>query len=104
MISWSPKGKQLVATRPGCITQYKPDLKEAKSIPIAANELNMEKPVACGIQWLSTSQFLVVYADQNDSGARPHLFIVNSYKNGPTKLIDYDDVCFGNLSVERPFR
>lgn len=106
VISWSPKGKQLAAARPafGCITQFKPDLKEAKSISINGAELKMGKPVACGIQWLSTLQFLVTYVDENDSSARPHLFIVNAFKSGPAKLIDYDDVCFGNMSVERPYR
>lgn len=30
-VSWSPKGKQIVAgKRDGSLTQYKPDLKEAK--------------------------------------------------------------------------
>ena len=51
-ISWSPKGKQLVAGKSdGTLTQYKPDLKEAKSIPGAGAGSSV-----LSILWISTYQ------------------------------------------------
>lgn len=97
-ISWSPKGKQIVVARPGKLVQYKPDLKEAKTIAFSGSEVHMTTPVACGLQWLSTSQFLVTFIDQDDPNSRPHLHIVNVQKSGATTFIDYDDVCYGSPS------
>ena len=66
-ISWSPKGKQLVAGKSdGSLTQYKPDLKEAKTIPKPVDPTNSEQLLsACSILWASTYQFLVLF--KNDS-------------------------------------
>ncbi|KAI9560680.1 putative nuclear pore complex protein Nup214 [Daphnia sinensis] len=97
-ISWSPKGKQLVVARPGKLVQYKPDLKEAKTIAFSGSDVHMTTPIACGLQWLSTSQFLVTFIDQDDPNSRPHLHIVNVQKSGATTFIDYDDVCYGSPS------
>ncbi|XP_057372318.1 nuclear pore complex protein Nup214-like [Daphnia carinata] len=97
-ISWSPKGKQLVVARPGKLVQYKPDLKEAKTTAFSGSDVHMNTPVACGLQWLSTSQFLVTFIDQDDPNSRPHLHIVNVQKSGATTFIDYDDVCYGSPS------
>ena len=102
-ISWSPKGKQLVVSRPGKIVQYKPDLKEAKTIAFSGNDVQMSQPSVCGLQWLSTSQFLVAFVDESDPNSRPHLHIVNAQKSGATIFIDYDDVCYGSPS-ERPHK
>ena len=58
-VSWSPKGKQMVALMAdGSLTQYKPDLKAAKTWagPVSPDGL---EPVS--VTWLSTYEFLVGY-------------------------------------------
>ena len=89
-ISWSPKGKQLVAGKiNGKITQYKPDLSEAKT---------MEPPnpsfTTISILWISTYQFLACYKDTNDADSRPGLYLVQGSKAGPTTYVNYDDICY----------
>lgn len=67
--SWSPKGKQIVVAFPnGKLAQYKPDLKLAKTIPIAAQLFSGPfDPIA--VQWLSTYQFAVVFLEKkNEAG------------------------------------
>jgi hypothetical protein len=103
-ISWSPKGKQLVVARPGMLTQYKPDLKEAKIIPFSGSDIEMSKPMVCGLQWISTVQFLVVFVDQNSEQLIPHLFIVNLHKSGPPTFTCFYDICFTDPSSKRPNR
>lgn len=103
-ISWSPKGKQLVVARSGKLVQYKPDLKEAKTVLFSGEDVHMSQPVVCGLQWLSTSQFLVTFIDGSDPNSRPHLHIVNVLKSGTNTFVDYDDVCYGNPSGERSNR
>jgi nuclear pore complex protein Nup214 len=52
-VSWSPKGKQLVAgRRDGTLTQFKPDLKEAKTIPAMVGK----GASVISILWVSTYQ------------------------------------------------
>ena len=64
-VSWSPKGKQLVAGKTnGTLTQYKPDLKEAKTVP-APPGFSPAPPSAVSILWLSTYQFVVCFKEQN---------------------------------------
>jgi len=137
-ISWSPKGKQLVAGLflpsnylsgqarsigdipfsqtgrvNGNLTQYKPDLKEAKSISGPAKELS-----AISILWVSTYQFLVGYENKADDGSRPGilisiakfiisnlnkplitgLYFVQSGKTGPAVFTFFDDICFSTGS------
>lgn len=90
--------------RPGKLVQYKPDLKEAKTIPYAPGDVGMGRPAVCGLHWLSNVQFLAAFVDQDDPTAQPHLFIVNSHKTGPPTFVDYDDVCYGNPSGGRTNR
>lgn len=94
----------MVVARPGKLVQYKPDLKEAKTIPFSGNDVNMNQPAVCGLQWLSTSQFLVTFVDESDPNARPHVNIVNVQKTGPSTFLDYDDICYGNPTIGRPHR
>jgi hypothetical protein len=89
--------------RTGKLVQYKPDLKEAKTVAFSSSDVHMTQPMVCGLQWLSTSQFLVTFIDQNEPNSRPHLYIVNVQKSGATTFVDYDDVCYGSPS-ERPHR
>jgi len=86
---------------PGKLVQYKPDLKEAKTIPFTGGEVRMSQPNVVGLQWLSNAQFLATFVDVAVAGARPHLFVVNSNKTGPPTFIDYDDICSGNSSDGR---
>ena len=86
-VSWSPKGKQLVAGKAdGTLTQYKPDLKEAKTIPAA-----VASPVL-SILWISTYQFLTAVKSSADPDSRPGLILVQSSKSGETSFTNYDDV------------
>lgn len=83
--------------RPGLLVQYKPDLKEAKSIPISNTLLNVEesaKPTVCGLLWLSNTQFLVSFADSENEGSNTMLFILNAQKVGPPTLVNYGEVCY----------
>lgn len=71
-ISWSPKGKQLVAgKRDGSLTQYKPDLKEAKTMPAPPGS----SLCAVSIVWISTYQFAVALKDTKDPYSRPGQFL-----------------------------
>ena len=68
-VSWSPKGKQLVAGKKnGTLTQYKPDLKEAKTVPAPAGVGPLG---AVSILWISTYQFLVAFENAADPDSRP---------------------------------
>jgi hypothetical protein len=51
----------------GSLTQYKPDLKEAKTIPGPQGK-NL---TAISILWISTYQFIVGYKDNADPNSRP---------------------------------
>ncbi len=90
-VSWSPKGKQLVAGRKdGSLTQYKPDLKEAKTYrPPPGLKLS-----AVSVLWVSTYQFAVAYEDTSDPEGRPGLHLVQGSKAGATTFTNYDDVCY----------
>ena len=86
-VSWSPKGKQLVAGKTnGKLTQYKPDLAEAKTMEPPGTGFS-----ALSILWISTYQFLVCYGNGNE---RPGLFLAQGSKTGPTTFINYDDICY----------
>merc|ERR1712032_462521 len=80
-ISWSPKGKQMVAVKKdGSLTQYKPDLKEAKSWPGPSKAGLL--PVS--IFWLSTYEFLVGYREGEERpGLWPHVLWTNMKSGNP---------------------
>ena len=99
-VSWSPKGKQLVAgKRNGSLTQYKPDLKEAKTIPPPASS----SLTAVSILWVSTYQFAVAFRDASDASSRPGVYLVQSSKAGPTSHINFDDVCYSTGERNAPW-
>ncbi|XP_040563987.1 uncharacterized protein Nup214 [Lepeophtheirus salmonis] len=90
-VSWSPKGKQLVTgKRTGVLTQYTPDLKEAKTVPCPS--INGSLLSVASILWISTYQFAVGYQDSPSN--RPSLYIVQSSKTGATSYTNYDDVTY----------
>ena len=96
-LSWSPKGKQIAVAKDSAIAQYKPDLKEARSFPFNQQSLGMDdssRPVPCGIIWLSTSQFLTAFNDEDNPEASPKVFVVNAHKTGPATFINYEDICY----------
>ena len=96
-LSWSPKGKQIAVAKDSAIVQYKPDLKEARSFPFNQQSLGMDdssRPVPCGILWLSTSQFLTAFNDEDNPEASPKVFVVNAHKTGPATFINYEDICY----------
>ena len=99
-VSWSPKGKQLVAGKEdGSLVQYKPDLKEAKRIaPPNAPEPGKQL-VASSILWVSTYQFLVLYKISNAA----YLYLVQSSKSGDTKYFNYDDICYSTGETRDPY-
>ncbi|KAG4068236.1 hypothetical protein HA402_007756 [Bradysia odoriphaga] len=91
--SWSPKGKQIVAGFPnGKISQYKPDLKLARTIPCVVRLYNTAWDVIA-IQWLSTYQFAAVMLPREEN-AYPALYIVYAPKNGTPTYTNYMDVCY----------
>ena len=88
------------------LVQYKPDLKEAKTIPFNAGLLSMEpsaNPVVCGLLWLSNAQFLVAFTDANNDRSITLLYVVNTVKSGPPAFINYGEVC-NEPSQDRPRR
>ena len=88
-VSWSPKGKQLVAGKlDGKLVQYKPDLSVAKIMDLDPNLS------ALSILWISTYQFLTSFVNKSDPDSRPGLFLVQGSKGGPTTYINYDDICY----------
>ena len=70
----------MAGKRNGSLTQYKPDLKEAKRIP--------EPPgggySANSILWISTFQFLVAFQNRNEEGSRPGKWRRNHLKFSTT--------------------
>ena len=93
-VSWSPKGKQLVAGKfNGKLTQYKPDggLKEAKTMDPPGPNFKAES-----ILWISTYQFLICYKNNSDPEARPGLYLGQGSKGGPTTFVFYDDICYSS--------
>merc|ERR1719391_1591610 len=71
----------------GSLTQYKPDLKEAKSWPGPSKAGLL--PVS--IFWLSTYEFLVGYREGEE---RPGLWLVKGSKAGTTEYVFFDDICY----------
>ncbi|XP_028161371.1 nuclear pore complex protein Nup214-like [Ostrinia furnacalis] len=100
-LCWSPKGKQFVTgNSDGTLTQYKPDLTAAKSVP--APKLFEGAPLeALAIYWISTFQFAVVYKNATDN-SRPAVTIVNTPKAGQATCLNYEDVCYSTGS-NRPW-
>ena len=89
-VSWSPKGKQIVAGKlDGKIVQYKPDLSVAKIMDLPDPNLS-----TLSILWISTYQFLTCFINKSDPDSRPGLYLVQGSKGGPTTFINYDDICY----------
>ena len=89
-VSWSPKGKQIVAGKlDGKIVQYKPDLSVAKIMDLPDPNLS-----TLSILWISTYQFLTCFTNKSDPDSRPGLYLVQGSKGGPTTFINYDDICY----------
>eukprot|EP00095_Tigriopus_kingsejongensis_P002488 maker-scaffold64_size435223-snap-gene-2.25 protein:Tk02488 transcript:maker-scaffold64_size435223-snap-gene-2.25-mRNA-1 annotation:"nuclear pore complex protein nup214 isoform x3" len=96
--SWSPKGKQIVTGKAnGTLTQYKPDLKEAKTMPAPPSANNAL--AAQSLLWISTYQFLGAFKDKSDPNSRLCLYIVHGSKAGPTTYTNFDDVCYSTGEV-----
>lgn len=92
--SWSPKGKQIVCGHPdGRLSQYKPDLKLARSIA-APPAGTFPTPFDCiAVQWLSTYQFAAAWL-RRAAGECPALVVVTAPKAGAVQYVNYDDVCY----------
>ena len=89
-VSWSPKGKQIVAGKlDGKIVQYKPDFSVAKIMDLPDPNLS-----TLSILWISTYQFLTCFTNKSDPDSRPGLYLVQGSKGGPTTFINYDDICY----------
>ena len=89
-VSWSPKGKQIVAGKlDGKIVQYKPDLSVAKIMDLPDPNLS-----TLSILWISTYQFLTCFTNKSDPDSRPGLYLVQGSKGGPSTFINYDDICY----------
>ena len=73
----------------GRLTQYKPDLKEAKTVPAPPGQ----GVTYLSVLWVSTYQFLVAFKDASPD-SRPGLCLVQSSKAGDTTYVNYDDICY----------
>ncbi|XP_022830696.1 nuclear pore complex protein Nup214-like [Spodoptera litura] len=100
-LCWSPKGKQFVTgNSDGTLTQYKPDLTPAKTIP--APNLFANAPVeALAVYWISTFQFVAVYKNATDN-SRPAVTIINTPKAGKPSCQNYEDICY-SMGSNRPW-
>uniref|UniRef100_A0A1B6DTN8 Nucleoporin Nup159/Nup146 N-terminal domain-containing protein n=2 Tax=Clastoptera arizonana TaxID=38151 RepID=A0A1B6DTN8_9HEMI len=96
-LCWSPKGKQIViGSANGTLSQFKPELKIMKSIPIPPSK----KFQVVSVQWLSSFQFATVYKDLEDDD-KLGLYIVNTPKNESPVYINYDDICYSTKTTLR---
>lgn len=100
-LCWSPKGKQFVTgNSDGTLTQYKPDLTPAKTIP--APNLFENAPVeTLAVYWISTFQFAAVYKNATDN-SRPAVTIINTPKAGQPSCQNYEDICY-SMGSNRPW-
>lgn len=97
-VSWSPKGKQLLAgDRFGHIVQYKPDLKDPQKVVPPPKDLFPGQCSVVNVIWLSVYQYGVVY--MNSHSFDTHFSIVNAPKNGPVQYVSYDEICFNSGTV-----
>ncbi|KAL4704946.1 hypothetical protein ACJJTC_013403 [Scirpophaga incertulas] len=100
-LCWSPKGKQFVTgNSDGTLTQYKPDLTPAKTVP-APKLFEGASLEVMAIYWISTFQFAVVYKNASDN-SRPALTVVNTPKAGQPSCINYEDICY-SMGANRPW-
>uniref|UniRef100_A0A8D8RVG3 Nuclear pore complex protein Nup214 n=1 Tax=Cacopsylla melanoneura TaxID=428564 RepID=A0A8D8RVG3_9HEMI len=97
-VSWSPKGKQLLAgDKFGNIVQYKPDLKEPQKVVPPPKDLFPGQCSIVNVIWLSVYQYGVIY--MNNQSIETHFSIVNAPKNGPVQYVSYDEICFNSGTV-----
>ncbi|KAI5697464.1 hypothetical protein M8J75_010793 [Diaphorina citri] len=97
-VSWSPKGKQLLAgDKYGNIVQYKPDLKEPQKIVPPPKDLFPNQCSIVNVIWLSVYQYGVIYV--NIQSMETHFSIVNAPKSGPVRYVSYDEICFNSGTV-----
>ena len=100
-VSWSPKGKQLVAGKlNGKLTQYKPDLTEAKTMEPPQDGQNYQ---ILSVLWISTYQFLTCYKNLSDPQSRPGLYLVQGAKGGPCTYVNYEDICYSTGEYSAPY-
>lgn len=92
-LCWSPKGKQLVVgKKDGSLTQYKPDMQEAKSI--APPSLSKNSVLVLSVCWLAPTVFAVVYAPANQvADSHANLVIVTFTKTSPVTYTDFGEPC-----------
>lgn len=97
-VSWSPKGKQLLAgDKYGNIVQYKPDLKEPQKVVPPPKDLFPNQCSIVNVVWLSVYQYGVIYV--NNQSFETHFSIVNAPKGGPVRYVSYDEICFNSGTV-----
>lgn len=92
-LCWSPKGKQLVVgKKDGSLTQYKPNMQEAKCIPppmVSENSV-----LVLSVCWLAPTVFAVVYAPATRTAdSQANLVIVTFTKTSPVVYTDFGEPC-----------
>lgn len=92
-LSWSPKGKQILAGAVnGKLMQFKPDLKLTRTM-ICPPEVFGENFDCIAVYWLFNYQYATVFLERTQD-ATPCIFIVNAPKAGNPMFIKYDDICY----------
>ncbi|KAL1424771.1 hypothetical protein MTO96_019916 [Rhipicephalus appendiculatus] len=92
-VCWSPKGKQLVVgKKDGSLTQYKPNMQEAKCIPPPL--LSENSVLVLSVCWLAPTVFAVVYAPATRTAdSQANLVIVTFTKTSPVAYTDFGEPC-----------
>uniref|UniRef100_A0AC35UH58 WD_REPEATS_REGION domain-containing protein n=1 Tax=Rhabditophanes sp. KR3021 TaxID=114890 RepID=A0AC35UH58_9BILA len=88
-ISWSPKGKQLIAGDVnGSMAQYKPDLSLVRVLPFPEPG---QKYCCIGICWLGTTDFLMAFQEKGTQKTIVSFVILK--KNLPPQYVHFGDLC-----------
>lgn len=92
-LCWSPKGKQLVVgKKDGSLSQYKPNMQEAKSL--GSPTLFENSVSVLSVCWLAPTAFAVVYAPATStSDSQTNLVIITFSKTSPITYMDFGEPC-----------
>uniref|UniRef100_A0A224YUV2 Nuclear pore complex protein Nup214 n=1 Tax=Rhipicephalus zambeziensis TaxID=60191 RepID=A0A224YUV2_9ACAR len=92
-LCWSPKGKQLVVgKKDGSLTQYKPNMQEARCIPPPL--LSENSVLVLSVCWLAPTVFAAVYAPATRTAdSQANLVIVTFTKTSPVAYTNFGEPC-----------
>ncbi|KAK8781972.1 hypothetical protein V5799_016690, partial [Amblyomma americanum] len=93
-LCWSPKGKQLVVgKKDGSLSQYKPNMQEAKSHSSPTLFENSVSVVS--VCWLAPTAFAVVYASATSTeDSQANLVTITFSKTSPITYTNFGEPCY----------